>query len=192
VLYQLPFGRGNQFLNDNAFVDAVIGGWQLSDSLVLSSGNPFTVYGTQNTYGGYGNSFPKYNGSNPYPAHKNYNTWFNESAFTLPANGTPGKFRRNSLYKPGLEYTNLALQDVLLIRGNEAPGSRGCVYNAFNHSSFGEPGQSGQTLGFCTDPKNPACPASPQPGDTYSATDQQITTLQVGARNIQLGARLSF
>jgi hypothetical protein len=190
VVYELPFGRGRQFLNKNSFVDAVIGGWQLSDSLVLSSGNPFTVYGTQNTYGGYGNPFPNYNGSNPYPAHKNYTTWFNESAFTVPANGTEGNFRRNSLYGPGIEYTNISLSKTFSLFEGMKLLVRADAYNAFNHPSFGEPGQSGQTLGFCSDSTNPACSSSP--GTAYSGTGQQITTLQVGARNIQLGARLSF
>ena len=41
-LYQLPFGRGRQFLNSNSLVDAIIGGWQVSDTLVIQSGQPFT------------------------------------------------------------------------------------------------------------------------------------------------------
>jgi len=185
AVYQLPFGRGRHFLNNNSFVDAVIGGWQLSDSLVLSSGNPFTIYGTQNTYGGFGNPFPNWNGQNPYPAHKTYTTWFNQSAFTVPADGTEGNFRRNQLYGPGVENTNISLSKTFSMVEHTQLMIRADAYNAFNHPSFGEPGQSGVTLGFCS-----SC--SPAAGANYSGTGQQITTLQVGNRNIQLGARLSF
>jgi hypothetical protein len=185
AVYELPFGRGRQFLNNNSFLDAVIGGWQLSDSLLLSSGNPFTVYGTQQTFGGFGNPFPNWTGANPYPAHKTYTTWFNQSAFTVPADGTEGNFRRNQLYGPGYENTNISLSKTFSLVERTKLMIRADAYNAFNHPSFGEPGQSGQTLGFCS-----TC--SSAVGANYSGTGQQITTLQVGNRNIQLGARLFF
>ena len=43
--YQLPFGRGKQFLNNNRVLDAAVGGWTLAGTVLLSTGNPFTVYG---------------------------------------------------------------------------------------------------------------------------------------------------
>ncbi len=43
VVYQLPFGRGRQFLNNNWLLDEVFGGWQGSGTLVVQSGQPFTV-----------------------------------------------------------------------------------------------------------------------------------------------------
>ncbi len=40
-LWQIPFGRGRQFLsNTNAFVDAVLGGWQLASIFRYNSGQP--------------------------------------------------------------------------------------------------------------------------------------------------------
>ena len=49
AVYQLPFGRGKQFLNNNRLLDEVVGGWQISGTLILSTGNPFTVIGTRIT-----------------------------------------------------------------------------------------------------------------------------------------------
>jgi Carboxypeptidase regulatory-like domain/TonB dependent receptor len=186
AIYELPFGRGKQFLNNNSFLDALIGGWQASGTLVLSSGNPFTVYGTQSTYAQAGSAFPNWNpGVNPKPQHRDYNEWFNPAAFTVPANGTFGNVRRNSLYGPGIDNVTLSGSKTfslpwegikLLIRAD--------AYNAFNHPSFGPPGQSGQTL---------AAPGGASVGTPYvGPTSGQITTLEVGARNVQLGARVSF
>jgi hypothetical protein len=185
VVYQLPFGRGQAFLNKNALVDAVIGGWQVSGTTVLSSGNPFDVYGTQNTYAQAGNGFPNWSGVSPKPIHRSYNEWFNPAAFTIPANGTFGDVRRNSLYGPGIEQENLSASKSfslpwegvkLMIRADAS--------NAFNHPSWGLPGQSGTTL---------SAPSTAGVGDQYTGpVTGQITTNEVGARNVQLGARLSF
>jgi len=50
VVYALPIGRGKQFLNSNALMDAVIGGWQISGTIHLSTGQPFTVVSNQATW----------------------------------------------------------------------------------------------------------------------------------------------
>src|SRR5207248_2182487 len=52
ILYQLPFGRGRQFLNSNSIVDAILGGWQISDTLVIQSGQPFTPVMNSDTSSG--------------------------------------------------------------------------------------------------------------------------------------------
>ena len=43
-VYGLPFGQGKQFLNtQNKFVNAVLGGWQVTGVLTESSGFPVSV-----------------------------------------------------------------------------------------------------------------------------------------------------
>jgi Carboxypeptidase regulatory-like domain len=44
ALYQLPFGLGRQFLNQNRLADVLVGGWSANATFVAQSGNPFTVY----------------------------------------------------------------------------------------------------------------------------------------------------
>ena len=90
----------------NAF-GRVIGGWTLSFTMIFQSGNPFTVTSSQSTYTS-GSAFPNYSGAPLYPAHKTYSEWFDPAAFTLPANGTFGNVRRNSLYGPGVELVNMS------------------------------------------------------------------------------------
>jgi hypothetical protein len=41
TLYELPFGKGKRFINTGGVVDRVIGGWQLSTLIKVSSGTPF-------------------------------------------------------------------------------------------------------------------------------------------------------
>ncbi len=89
-LYQLPFGRGRQFLNNNSFVDAIIGGWQVSDTLVIQSGQPFTpIMHTDTSYSLASSNFALYPNliGNPKLPGRNVHEWFNETAFAAPARG---------------------------------------------------------------------------------------------------------
>ena len=53
-IYQLPFGRGRQWLNHlNGIGDAVLGGWQLSGITTYGSGQPFSVSFSQTGLGKY-------------------------------------------------------------------------------------------------------------------------------------------
>jgi hypothetical protein len=52
AVYELPFGRGKQFLNRGGFVDKLLGGWSVSTSMKLTSGMPlFFNSGTCNVPG---------------------------------------------------------------------------------------------------------------------------------------------
>ena len=43
AIYQLPFGRGKQFLNKNLLLNEVLGGWQVSGVWVIEDGNPMGI-----------------------------------------------------------------------------------------------------------------------------------------------------
>jgi hypothetical protein len=177
-VYELPFGRGKMFLNDNTLLDAFIGGWQLSGTIVLSTGNPFTVYSTQNTYALAGSAFPNWSRVNPKPANRSIQNWYNPAAFLQPDNGTFGNVRRNSLYGPGLNYVNLSGSKVFSIPWEGIKLQIRCdAQNVFNHPSFGNPNtQLGGSSGV---------------GTPYT-NNTNINYTTVGGRNIQLGARLTF
>jgi hypothetical protein len=50
-LYELPFGRGRKFASGaGAFVDRIIGGWQVAGMQRVTSGRPFTVFSGGNTF----------------------------------------------------------------------------------------------------------------------------------------------
>ncbi|MFT4113242.1 carboxypeptidase regulatory-like domain-containing protein [Silvibacterium sp.] len=193
ALYELPFGKGRLFLNHNALLDEVIGGWQLSGTIVLSSGNPFTVYGTQANYQQAGSVFPDWNPAvkDVKPAHRSArcepgypgcaNEWYNPEAFIKPADGAFGNVRRNSLYGPGIDQVNLSAGKTFSIYENVKLNIRADASNAFNHASFGMPTQ--QLTG----------PSGQEAGQPYTWTgQQQITGTTVGGRTVQLAAHINF
>ena len=186
VVYQLPFGKGKQFLNNGRALDEIVGGWQVSGTIVLSTGNPFTLSSNQN---------PNANGSGAYPnrvpgvalyaSNKGINTWYNPAAFSRPADGTFGNTSRNLLYGPGLEIVNLsAHKDFVLLEAWQHTFKfefRADASNAFNHPSFAAPNA---TLG-----------GDSGPGTPYTTTGggaRQINGITVGGRDLQLGLRLNF
>ncbi|MGB7135099.1 MAG: TonB-dependent receptor [Acidobacteriaceae bacterium] len=177
AVYLLPIGHGQRFLNNNRAVDAVIGGWQASGTLVLSTGNPFTptINGPNNSYSQAGYWYPNVIGHGTL-AQRSIKQWFDPSAFTAPAPGTFGDMRRNSIYGPGLEVVNLSAGKNFAIWEKVALQIRADANNAFNHPSFGLP-NSGLT---CSNAGAPCMGAA------------NITSVSVGGRTMQLGARLSF
>lgn len=181
-VYMLPFGRGQRFLNNNSLVDGVIGGWQISGALVLSTGNPFTVTNAQNnTYAQAGASFPdRVPGVALYPANKSILNWFNPGAFSQPANGAFGDVPRNSLYGPGLNVVNLSGSKIFSLPWEGVQIQiRADAQNAFNHPSFGVPGDI--SLG-----------GSNGPGTAYTTANTTLNTVTVQGRSLQLGARITF
>jgi len=180
AVYQLPFGRGKQFLSGSRWVDEAVGGWQISGTVVRQSGQPFTVYGDQANYSLAGNVFPNWNpGVNWKPAHQGVTQWFNSSAFTKPADGTWGNVRRNSLYGPHLNVFNMSAAKSFGLPWEDVKIEfRADASNVFNHPSFQNPG--GVNLG-----------SSSGVGTPYTSTDT-ISNVNVGGRNLQLMLRVTF
>jgi hypothetical protein len=180
AVYQLPFGRGKQFLSGSRWLDEAVGGWQISGTVVRQSGQPFTVYGDQANYSLAGNVFPNWSpGVSWKPAHQGVNQWFNSSAFTKPADGTWGNVRRNSLYGPHLNVFNMSAAKSFGLPWEDVKMEfRADASNVFNHPSFSNPG--GVNLGN-----------SSGVGAPYTSTDT-ISNVNVGGRNLQLMLRVTF
>ena len=186
VVYELPFGKGKTLLNKGGALNALVGGWQLSDTTLISSGNPFMVTSNQsvNNNGG-GGPYPNYgNGAWQVKGH-NYQTWYNPGAFVRPGDGTYGNVRRNTLYGPGLNVFNLSAHkqfDVFTAWDHTVTMQfRIDTTNTFNHPSFGEP--DGTLTG------------ANEAGQAYTGTNagtNQITSTTEGGRNVQFALRLSF
>lgn len=110
VVYQLPFGRGKMFLNQNALADAVVGGWEISSTVVESAGNPFQLTSNGNTYTQAGVQFPnRVPGVSMKPqGGQSWKQWFNPCAFSFPGNGNFGTLGRNPMVGPGINYFNMS------------------------------------------------------------------------------------
>ena len=143
AVYQLPFGKGRKFLNNNAILDEAVGGWLLSGTLVTQGGNPFTpVMETNNSYSlsstaaQYPNVVgnPKASGSSG-----TVNEWFNVAAYASPDPGKFGNMHRNSVYGPGLHQVNAALRKTFPIWGSVNFDLFVEATNVINHPSFLQP-----------------------------------------------------
>ncbi len=154
--YELPFGKGKNYLNHNAVESAVVGGWSVSGTMLTQSGNPFTVTNQNNensTITGCGNGcswFPDVVAStrvgNPSP-----NEWFNTAAFAnapAPTTANPdvlfafGDEGRNSLRGPRLTVVNLSLAKKFSLGERVHVELRSDWVNVFNHPSFNTPGNT--------------------------------------------------
>jgi hypothetical protein len=204
AIYQLPFGKGRRFLNRNWLLDEAIGGWQVSTTLIISTGTPYSVYGTQNTYQLAGTAFPNWvTGVSPKPAHRSakcegsiqygcQNEWFNPAAFSQPAAGTFGNVRRNILYGPGTNTVNLAaFKDFALPREGMKLKFSCAATNAFNHPSFSNPGGGLQGSPAVGQPYSWLTPIPNTSPAQYVGT-QQIGGVNVGGRYAELQFRLEF
>lgn len=169
LIYQLPFGKGRSFLNNNYIFDQLIGGWQTAATIIVQGGNPFTPVMSNNlSYAQAGSQYPNVVGIPTAGAHT-LQQWFNVNAYTAPPNGTYGNSGRNSVYGPGLTNINFSLGKTFPIWEKMSLEVRGDATNVFNHPSFGLP--------------------DPDIGPGHTG---QITSVTVGGRTMQLLGRLSF
>ena len=160
LIVQLPFGRGQMYLNKNFLVDEVIGGWQIASTFVLQSGNPFTVTvpsGVAQSYALSGNLYPNY-AADANLSNRSIQHWFNTTytdqsgkkqgpdavaAFAAPANGTFGNVHRNSVIGPSLITFDMSGGKTFNLWKEQYKFQlRVDVTNVLNHPNFGQPNSS--------------------------------------------------
>jgi Carboxypeptidase regulatory-like domain/TonB dependent receptor len=181
LVYELPVGRGRQFLgSSNRVTDAVLGGWQISAINTMQAGTPFNVGYTPNSATAVSPQISAtYRGANEYrpnvvpgqPTIKKtklstgYIQYINLAAFTLPAtkdaNGdllSPfGNASRNPGRTPAFYQTDIALNKRFStpLEGLKVE-FRTEAYNIFNHTNLYLPASGlGGTLSTPTSLNNP-------------------------------------
>jgi len=136
-VYQLPFGRGQQFFAQSpAVVNAIIGGWQLNGITVFTAGQ-YSTPTLSNDYlniGGFDQSRPDMVG-NPKTGRSGLQ-WFNPAAFAVPATHVPGNAGRNSIEQPGYQNWDASLFKAIQIHDNAQFQLRFEAFNAFNHTQL--------------------------------------------------------
>lgn len=136
-VYELPFGKGKQWLNGE-FTSRVLGGWQLAGITTLSTGRPFSVtldQGVNNGATSWPNRICRGNLANPDPAK-----WFNDKCFVPPQPGNVyGNVGRGILYGPGTVNFDLSLVKNTSISERLRVQLRLDAFNAFNTPNFGFP-----------------------------------------------------
>ena len=187
VVYEIPVGKGRMFFNHNTLIDEVFGGYQVSTTVQLSSGNPFSVFSplaNGSEPGGAALSFPDFSGQQLYPAHKSLTEWFNPSAFQIPQTNLFGNVPRNVLRGPGTEVVNLSAGKKFDLYERAKLELRLDALNAFNHPNF-------YFGSYVTLPQ----PGSTTPGTLFTqsafGSESQVDSVS-GARVLQAGLHLEF
>ncbi len=183
VTYNVPgSSRGPRILTN---------GWQINSLINFHSGQPFTVYNSEDTSGtdenaqrvnlignpfaGVSHTFTKATAANGGATEQ----WINPAAFAEPPAGTLGTMQRNSLIGPGYSDVDLSVFKNIPIKELVFVQIRAEMFNVFNHNNFAPPVN---TLGSGFGSLNDTI------GDYYGAPG-------IGPGepfNMQLGAKVSF
>lgn len=147
--FNIPFGRGRTYgSNINKWVDAFVGGWNISGITTFYSGLPFTP-NLQNVSGrpdvGPGNR-PSIGSGDPYAGNQSRSGWLNvgpggtiSNAFAVPAANTFGNYGFNTLRGPIFINQDVNLAKSFHVTEKLRWEIRAEAYNIFNHTNLGLP-----------------------------------------------------
>lgn len=145
--YELPFGKGKQFLSNMPKVlDHIIGGWQMAGTVLWMSGRPFTVYSGINTLSNVVQSTANCNGCTrnigSLVLEGGRNFWFDtddRSKFSQPATGSIGNTGRNFFLAPNYFQWDSSLSKRFRITERVGFDLRVDARNVLNNPSFDNP-----------------------------------------------------
>jgi hypothetical protein len=187
--YELPLGANRRWGSQwPAWVDRVLGGWNLSGTTNFRTGQPVTVGITGGSSGGLSqrsgclaecDQRPDLRpGGNNNPVLDNWTPerYLDPTNFVLQPVGFFGNVGRNTITKPSILQFNLSFsKDTQISEGTDIE-FRAELFNLFNHPNFGAPNANI----FRT-----------EAGD-YNATAGRITSLATAMRQVQLGLKFTF
>jgi len=173
--FALSMVYGIPALKQSGFLHAITKDWRLSAIYQAQSGFPFTI----SVFGDTANAGTLL-GENPIRANltgqpifdensRTADRWFNPAAFATPAAFTFGNVGRNTVYGPGRQTLDIALQREFTMTETVKLQVRAEAFNALNHTNLGTPNRFVNTPQFGT-----------------------ITEAATPGREIQFGVRLSF
>jgi Carboxypeptidase regulatory-like domain/TonB dependent receptor len=140
-IWELPFGRGKQFLTTvNSVTDAILGGWQFSGIYSFESGTPFTILVPGSTLGnGYDARANIVPGVSPSVPHPSANLWFNPNAFTAPPLYTLGNSGYDIMDGPAIHTLDTSLSKYFHITEQKTIQFRWEMFNALNNVNLSNP-----------------------------------------------------
>lgn len=172
VVYDLPFGRGKQFLNGGGLQNTLIGGWQVTPLYHYDYGTPFSFYSSACNINGYmregcvpgivpGQSLQPHgrNGFDPSKGAAYFNAAALEPASSFAAYGYTGTGRAvEPVYGPSYKNLDLSLAKETSITERAQFKFGVNFFNAFNnHALISSQGGNygGPSVAFYTDIANP-------------------------------------
>jgi hypothetical protein len=145
--YELPFGKGRQWLNSSPVAGRVLGGWNVNTITLLETGPYLTP--TDSISADQTNTDPAGDGSivrpdrvgNPIPANRSPSTYFNFNAFAhTPLNaGRVGNAGVGILEAPGTIAVSAGLAKMIAVRDNWRLRFESTFTNVLNHTNYAPP-----------------------------------------------------
>jgi len=135
-VWELPFGKDRHWASSGPG-DAILGNWQFSGIVTLSTGRPFTVFlntGVNNGAPSWPNRIGDGKLDNPTP-----NQWFDIADFVAPPANTYGDAGRGILYAPGQQTLDVSLAKRIPLKQRLNLQLRADAFNLFNTPQFGFP-----------------------------------------------------
>ena len=137
--YDIPFGKGRQFLNSNAFADRILGGWQMQGIWNYRSGTPYTPTVSRDVANnGIGGQRPNRIASGNL-ANPTLDLYFDKAAFVVPANFTYGNSGGNVLRRDYIANMDFSLFKVFTITEKTKLQFRAEAFNISNTAYFSAP-----------------------------------------------------
>jgi len=168
-IYNLPFGKGEKWLN-NGWASSVIGGWRMNGILTLMTGTPLNFGASGNGLNAPGNAQTP-NQIAPITLPKGINVgneWFSRASFANPVGAVFGNIGRNAMSGPGFFNLDFSLFKIFAITERIKMEVRAESFGITNTPQFNNPNT---TLG--------------------NANFGYITGAG-GGRQLQLGAKINF
>ena len=122
ILYELPFGRGRKWAQDGVG-NAILGGWQVTNIMSLSSGFARNPNSGDRANLGHGDQRPDIVGQDPNDGPKTIQEWFNKAAFVLQSPTAYGNAERNSITGPGIFNFDMSILRNFALGGSKEPSA---------------------------------------------------------------------
>ena len=156
-VYELPFGKGQRWLNSGLAAKA-IGGWRANGILTLMTGTPLTITASGAVLNAPGNTQTA-DQIAPVTILHGINTianggseWFSRSSFANPVGARFGTSGRNNFNGPGFFNLDASLFKIFNLTERFKLEIRGEAFSITNTPQFGNPGTNlgDATFGFVT------------------------------------------
>jgi len=187
---ELPFGKGKQWVSENRFGSAVLGGWKVNALATLMSGLPFSV-----TASGSSLNMPGQNSQRADQVLPNVailggigssSSYFDPLAFRPVTGARFGNAGFNSMRGPGAAVLDLGIAREFAIRERIRLQFRAEAFNASNTPHFGLPGTNASNLVL-----NPDGSIKNLAGYTTISSTQNLGR-DFDERHLRFGLRVSF
>ena len=154
ALWELPIGKGRSVDVQNAFANAVVGGWQVGSIIGAHAGYPLNIFqGGDPSNTGHTFDRPNATGVDPYSGWTSTNAgWWNPAAFSRTPDGSHGSMGRNALTTPGSFGWDFSLHKNFNITEQHRLEFRFEAFNLLNHPVWTSPntGITSTTFGQIT------------------------------------------